>query len=198
MLKDTLHLSLLLKQVLNPRFNTRTQLLYCEYTSCQVTPEQIHKQENRFSLTCYTRLLSEADVRLYPRLSLHLIWIWNKKQFGNICWSSKCSINPLCKYDPEWLRRFAKTRPTWVVRQVGEGDRIALHLVWDAPQAEADFNLVCEVLVLVRGGFKHDGDLPVHVRLGELPVRLPRPVSEEDLYVVCESAPIHRATEVLW
>lgn len=88
----------------------------------------------------------------------------------------------------------AQSRLTWVVWQVREGNRLALHLVWEAAQGHADFNLLRDVLVLVGWSLKHDGDLPVHVRLGELPARLPRPSPEDDLYVVCGSVTTHRAT----
>lgn len=74
---------------------------------------------------------------------------------------------------------------TWVVRQVREGNRLALHLVRDTTQGDADLNLLCDVLVLVGRSLEHDGDLPVHIGLGKLPIRLPRTSPEDDLYVIC-------------
>lgn len=73
---------------------------------------------------------------------------------------------------------------TRVGRQVREGDRLALHLVRDATQGDADLHLLCEVLVLVGRSLEHDGDLSVHVRLGKFAVRLPVASPEDDLYVV--------------
>lgn len=76
---------------------------------------------------------------------------------------------------------------TWVVRQVREADGLALHLVGEATQGHADLHLLGDVLVLVGGSLKHDGDLPVHVCLGKLAARLPRAVPEDDLDVICGS-----------
>lgn len=81
---------------------------------------------------------------------------------------------------------------TWVRLQVRERYRLALHLIWDATQEDVDHNLLSDVLVLIGWSLKHDGDLPVNVRLGEFPIRLPRAFSEEDLYVVCGSATTQR------
>lgn len=80
---------------------------------------------------------------------------------------------------------------TWVVWQVREADRLALHLVWEATQEDVDINLLCDVLVLVGWSLKHDGDLPVNVCLGKLSARLPRPSPEDDLYVICGSVTTH-------
>lgn len=79
-------------------------------------------------------------------------------------------------------------RLTWVVRQVREGYGLALHLVREAPQEHSDFDLLRDVLVLVGRSLKHDGNLPVHIRLGELRARLPRPSPEDDLYIVFEKS----------
>lgn len=76
---------------------------------------------------------------------------------------------------------------TWVVWQVREANRLALHLVREATQGDADFDLFRDVLVLVGWSLEHDGDLPVHVCLGKFPARLPRPSPENDLYVICGS-----------
>lgn len=77
---------------------------------------------------------------------------------------------------------------TRVVRQVREGDGIALHLVRDAAQEDADFHLLRDVLVLVGRGLEDNGDLPVHIRLGELAVCLPGTFPEDDLDVICRAA----------
>lgn len=77
---------------------------------------------------------------------------------------------------------------TRVVRQVREADGIALHLVRDAAQEDADFHLLRDVLVLVGRGLEDDGDLPVDIRLGELAVCLPGIMPEDDLDVVCRAA----------
>lgn len=167
------------------------------------------KQWARSHLTCHTRFLSEADVWLYLSLPLHLIWIWHEDR--------NASINLLCLFLAlKWSANKNKFQPfkpplpsltlqttqfsavhswlTWVVWQVREGNRLALHLVWEATQGDADFNLVCDVLVLVRGSLKDDGDLPVHVCLGKLPARLPRTSFEDDLYVICGSVTTYRVT----
>lgn len=78
--------------------------------------------------------------------------------------------------------------------QVREADGLALHLVREATQADADLDLLRDVLVLVGWSLKHDGDLPVHVCLGKLPARLPRTSPEDDLYVICGSVTTYRAT----
>ena len=83
---------------------------------------------------------------------------------------------------------------TWVGWQVGEGHRLALHLVWDATQWHTDLHLLREVLVLVRWRLEHNSDLPVHVCLGELPVRLPRAAPEYDLDVICGSVTTRKVT----
>lgn len=75
--------------------------------------------------------------------------------------------------------------PTWVARQVREGDRFTFHLVWETTQGHTDFDLLCYVLVLVGRSLKHDGNLSVHVSLGKLTTGFPRPSSENDLNVVC-------------
>lgn len=82
---------------------------------------------------------------------------------------------------------------TWVVWQVREANGLALHLVREATQEDADFHLLRDVLVLVGWSLEHDGDLPVHVCLGKLPARLPRPSPEDDLYVICGSVTTHTA-----
>lgn len=84
-------------------------------------------------------------------------------------------------------------RLTWVGRQVREVNRLALHLVREAAQGDADLHLLCDVLVLVGRSLKHDADLPVHVCLGEFPARLPRTSPEDDLYVICGSVTTRRA-----
>lgn len=71
------------------------------------------------------------------------------------------------------------------MRQVGEADGLALHLVRDAAQADADLHLLGDVLVLVGRRLEDNGDLPMHVRLGELAVPLPGTSPEDDLYVIC-------------
>lgn len=78
-----------------------------------------------------------------------------------------------------------RSRLTRVVWQVREGNRLALHLVRDTTQADADLNLLCDVLVLVGRSLEHDSNLPVHIGLGKLPIRLPQTSSEDDLYVIC-------------
>ena len=77
------------------------------------------------------------------------------------------------------------------MRKVREVDGLALHLVRQSTQADADFYLLRDVLVLVGRRLKHDGDLPVHVCLGKLPVRLPGPSPEYDFYVICGSVTTH-------
>lgn len=74
------------------------------------------------------------------------------------------------------------------MRQVCEADGIALHLVRDAAQADFDFHLLHDVLVLVGRCLEDNGDLPVHIRLGELAVCLPGTLPEDDLDVICRAA----------
>lgn len=90
-----------------------------------------------------------------------------------------CFTSSKPPYRQRWLTR--------VVRQVREGDRLALHLVREPPQDHADLHLLRKVLLLVGRGLEHDGDLPVHVCLRKLPARLPRASSEDDLDVICGS-----------
>lgn len=78
------------------------------------------------------------------------------------------------------------------MRQVREANRLALHLVREATQGDADLYLLCDVLVLVGRSLEHDGDLPVNVSLGKLTACLPRPSPEDDLYVICGSGTTHR------
>lgn len=77
----------------------------------------LHQIERDSSLTCHTGFLSEADVRLYPRLSLHLIWIWN--EWKSACYYMiRCLWFVLCKSKrhPErlrltvWLQEHCETR----------------------------------------------------------------------------------------
>lgn len=80
-----------------------------------------------------------------------------------------------------------QSRLTWVFRQVREGDGLALHLVGEAAQRDADLHLLRDVRVLVRWSLEHDGNLPVHIGLCELAVCLPGTSPEDDLDVICGS-----------
>lgn len=80
-----------------------------------------------------------------------------------------------------------QSRLTWVFWQVREGSGFALHLVGEAAQCDADLHLLRDVWVLVRWSLEHDGNLPVHISLCELTVRLPGSSPEYDLDVICRS-----------
>ena len=73
---------------------------------------------------------------------------------------------------------------TWVGGQVGEPHGLAVHAVRDAAEHHVHGELLADVLVAVRRRLEHDGDLPVDVRLGELPLPLPGVAPEDDLDVV--------------
>lgn len=169
-------------------------------------PEKTIDMENKkegacLHLTCSTCFLSEADVWLYLSLPLHLIWIWHEDRNVSVnlpCFKMTCQENEFQLLRPALpsltLQATQRSWLTWVVWQVREANRLALHLVWEATKGDTDFNLLCDVLVLVRGSLKDDGDLPVHVCLGKLPARLPRPSFEDDLYVICGSVTTYTAT----
>lgn len=138
---------------------------------------------NKF--TCHARFLLEAEVRLYFSFPLHLIGIWHEDR--KAVKSAKQPWWTTDQFSAVWARL------TWVGRQVREANGLALHLVWEAAQGDADLHLLCDVLVLVGWSLKHDADLAVHVCLGKLPTRLPRTSPEDDLYVICGSLTTWRA-----
>lgn len=86
-----------------------------------------------------------------------------------------------------YKRGVLQSRLTWVFRQVREGNGLALHLVGEAAQGDADLHLLRDFRVLVRRSLEHDGNLPVHVGLCELAVCLPGTSPEDDLDVICGS-----------
>lgn len=74
---------------------------------------------------------------------------------------------------------------TWIVRQVGELHRLAVHSVRDAAESHVDLDLFGDVLLLIRWRLEDDGDLPVHVGLCKLGLGLPVSQTEDDLDVIC-------------
>lgn len=126
------------------------------------------------------------------KLMSDLIFLFRFTSYGSV---ARTETFELISCDPSWSNA-VQSRLTWVVRQVSEAHGVALHLVWEAVEDDADLHLLRDVLVLVGRSLKHDGDLPVHVCLGKLPFRLPYTTLEDDLNVICRSVTTHRATMI--
>lgn len=74
---------------------------------------------------------------------------------------------------------------TWIVRQVGELHRLAVHAVWNATERHVDLNCISDVLLLIRRRLEDDGDLPMDIGLRKLGLGLPVSETEDDLDVIC-------------